>query len=328
MSVYYRINSGPDGSVLTVMGDVNATIDSGTPGYYEAVEYLTLTPPNEIDSDILNSYLSPKDAVTRYIKRVSDRVSFSGDVLLFDGDPIDTSLSHLIINLTKDDSGGDPTKLVRFLENLMTNPSEHSREQLYDWLSRRNFTITNDGHFLAYKGLRDDFTSINSGPGIVNSVEYKGSTHLDNSIGNIVEIARSVVNPDSYVGCSTGLHAGTYEYANSFAQGKLVLVKINPRDVVSVPTDCDAQKLRVCRYEVLEEVSGYIESSVYESDEDDEYYDDEYYDDDDLLDDPSLDDDYEDDYEEEEEEEDDRPDVDALPNSNIFTSIRARFRTI
>jgi hypothetical protein len=34
----------------------------------------------------------------------------------------------------------------------------------------------------------------------------------------------------------------------------VVKVKINPRDVVSVPRDCDFQKLRTCRYEVLAEI--------------------------------------------------------------------------
>lgn len=306
MTVFYQITSSPSGATIMVYGDVTATVASTSSTYPDLVEYLTSTPPDEVDTATVQSLVSPKGVVNNYIKRVSDRVSFSGNVLLFDGDPLDDALSSAIIRLSKEDSGGDPTKLVKFLENLMNNPSEHSRKQLYSWLEARNFTITQDGHFLAYKGLNSDFTSINSGPGIVNSVEYLDE-HLDNSPGNIVEIARSYVNTSSFVGCATGLHAGTYEYASAFSNGALVLVKINPRDVVSVPTDCEAQKLRVCRYEVIESISAEVLDAYWGEDEDDDYaLTDEYLDS--VLMDEYDDEDYkedfdsEDDLDEEEEE--------------------------
>lgn len=263
MSIYYSLISGPDGAVLTVSGDVSASITSDASTYADAVAYLSSERPEDLDPDIVRSLVDPRTAVESYITRVSDRVSFRGGELLFDGDAVNNSLASTIIRLAAEDESGDPTKLIKFLENLMNNPSEHSREQLYDWIAPRNITITNDGHFLAYKGLREDFTSINAGPGIVNNVSYTDHTHLDNSPGNIVEFSRSRVVANSAIGCAVGLHAGTHSYASSFAQGKLVLVKINPRDVVSVPTDCDAQKLRVCRYEVLEEIKEEVASVLW-----------------------------------------------------------------
>lgn len=304
MTIYYRINSGEDGAVLSVFGEVNESITSDAKSFEEAVLYLTTTAPEDLDVDRVRNLMSPKTAVQAYIRRVSDRVSFKGNTLLFDGDEVNNSLAETIIRLTQEDESGDPTKLVKFLENLMNNPSEHSREQLYDWIAPRNITITNDGHFLAYKGLNEDFTSINQGQGIVNSVEYDYAS-LDNSPGNVVEFPRSLVVANSGIGCAVGLHAGTYEYASEFAQGKLVLVKINPRDVVSVPTDCDAQKLRVCRYEVLEEIADRLQTVLWtdtvdfvedeapeiidtdpyadEDDDEDDYWDekDEYEDDED-----------------------------------------------
>ena len=280
MSIYYSLVSGPDGAVLTVSGDVEASITSDAASYADAVAYLSSARPEDLDADTVRSLVDPRTSVESYITRVSDRVSFRGSELLFDGDPVNTSLASTIIRLSTEDESGDPTKLIKFLENLMTNPSEHSREQLYDWIAPRDITITQDGHFLAYKGLYGDFTSINAGPGIVNNVEYTGSTHLDNTPGNVVEFSRSKVVANSSIGCAVGLHAGTHEYASGFAQGKLVLVKINPRDVVSVPTDCDAQKLRVCRYEVLEEVQEKVDRVLWdtapvEEDIDPEYDEDE-----------------------------------------------------
>lgn len=317
MSIYYSLVSGPDGAVLTVSGDVEASITSDAASYADAVAYLSSGRPEDLDADTVRALVDPRTSVESYITRVSDRVSFRGSELLFDGDPVNTSLARTIVRLASEDESGDPTKLIKFLENLMNNPSEHSREQLYDWIAPRDITITQDGHFLAYKGLREDFTSINAGPGIVNNVEYTGSTHLDNTPGNVVEFSRSKVVANSSIGCAVGLHAGTFEYANSFARGKLVLVKINPRDVVSVPTDCDAQKLRVCRYEVLEEVQGRVENVLWDDedgdeddisgwdtdiDDDDEYdAEDDYWDEDDL-------DDLSDEDEDESEDEDDSSD--------------------
>lgn len=276
MSIYYSLVSGPDGAVLTVSGDVEASITSDAASYADAVAYLSSARPEDLDADTVRALVDPRTSVESYITRVSDRVSFRGSELLFDGDPVNTSLASTIIRLSTEDESGDPTKLIKFLENLMNNPSEHSREQLYDWIAPRDITITQDGHFLAYKGLREDFTSINSGPGIVNNVEYTGSTHLDNTPGNVVEFSRSKVVANSSIGCAVGLHAGTHEYASGFAQGKLVLVKINPRDVVSVPTDCAAQKLRVCRYEVLEEVQEKVDRVLWDFDPIDEDFEPEY----------------------------------------------------
>ena len=313
MSIYYSLVSGPDGAVLTVSGDVQASITSDAESYADAVAYLSSARPEDLDADTVRALVDPRSSVESYITRVSDRVSFRGSELLFDGDPVNTSLASTIIRLATEDESGDPAKLIKFLENLMNNPSEHSREQLYDWIAPRDITITQDGHFLAYKGLREDFTSINSGPGIVNNVEYTGSTHLDNTPGNVVEFSRSKVVANSSIGCAVGLHAGTHEYASGFAEGKLVLVKINPRDVVSVPTDCDAQKLRVCRYEVLEEVQEKLDRVLWDYSSIEEDSDPEYDEDESILrvdedeDDWSPEDDWPEDEDEDDESEEDDP---------------------
>ena len=54
--------------------------------------------------------------------------------------------------------------------------------------------------------------------------------------------------------CSTGLHFCSKDYLNSFGGERTVIVKINPRDVVSIPSDYNATKGRACRYEVVGEI--------------------------------------------------------------------------
>jgi hypothetical protein len=170
--------------------------------------------------------------------------------------------------------------LVAFFEKVETNPNSHSRVQLYAWLRDRNITLTEDGNFIAYKGVKvenGEYFSISTGKAISNGVEYNGA--IPNPLGAIVEMPRSEVQHDPSVGCHTGLHAGTWNYASGFARGAVLTVEINPRDVVSVPTDCDAQKLRVCRYVVKDVTETELDTPVYSTYPDLDGYEDEEYDD-------------------------------------------------
>ena len=147
------------------------------------------------------------------------------------------------------------------MENVAANPNAHSREQLFDWLRDRQFTITTDGCFIAYKGVyerdedaEDDYpyqSSWSGGEAIVNGQRFEGA--VPNACGATVEMPRASVQHDPTHGCSTGLHVGTYKYAEGYARGALLTVLVNPRDVVSVPTDCNAEKMRVCRYVVFDD---------------------------------------------------------------------------
>ena len=84
---------------------------------------------------------------------------------------------------------------------------------------------------------------------------------------------RNKVDDNKDVGCSKGLHAGTLEYASGYAcdNDKLVLVEIDPADVVSIPTDCEFQKLRTCKYKVVAEYERPLTEAVYPSQYDTDY---------------------------------------------------------
>lgn len=241
---YQIIESQAGKSVSAVIDGRLRAANGDHPNYDDIVAGLKA---GEDVSDLFDA----SEAVAKRFSALSERVTVSGGVIYLDGEPQDNSLTRQVVRFLR--SGADFQPLIRFYEKLQANPVAHSREQLFAWLRDRDFSITEDGDFIAYKGLRSDLTSCNSGPGIVNGESVTG--HLDNSPGNVVSIARSYVAVDPSTGCAQGLHAGTWEYASSFGQ-RVVEVRINPAQVVSVPTDCDAQKLRVCQYEVLDEVEG------------------------------------------------------------------------
>lgn len=155
--------------------------------------------------------------------------------------------------------------LVRFAANLSQNPSYRSVQQLFNFLERNNFTITEDGNFIAYKKVRDDFKDFHS-------------ETFDNSVGNILKMPRNQVdeNPENH--CSDGFHCGNYKYPSADfhpGQGQIVYVEVNPKNVVSVPNDFDCAKIRVCEYKVLGISKGEFKDPIYKKDSENTYGTDE-----------------------------------------------------
>ncbi len=191
-------------------------------------------------------------AVAKRFERLTRRFSVANGRLYFDGDEVHNALASQVVRFL--DEGLDDWKpLLAFAEKLAANPEQHSREQLFEWLDRYDFAITPAGDFIAYKGVKQDaegnLVSITAGPAIVDGKEVNGN--VPNYIGATVEMARSGVEHDPSRGCSRGLHAGTFEYAQGFSRGTVLEVHIDPADVVSVPTDCSWQKIRTSRYNVV-----------------------------------------------------------------------------
>jgi hypothetical protein len=258
--IKYLHTKGPISESILVTGAFIRTIASTNPRFASVLEYLKSTPENELDAAKLLKLIDAGPEALKGIQKLSERVRFNGTHLFFDGDLLDNAISNHIARMIK---GGDDHyhAFVAFLENLANNPSKKARRQLFTWIQDRKFTITEDGRFLAYKGVKGaDNHSVHQGKATVNGEEIVG--YIPNPIGAIVEMPRSNVDDDTHTACSTGLHAGTEGYARSYGD-KLLLVAINPRDVVSVPKDAGFQKLRVCRYEVLDNANGQIEDTTY-----------------------------------------------------------------
>lgn len=200
-------------------------------------------------------------AVANRFDRLTDRVAVANGRIYLDGDEMKSTLTDHILRHVE--AGEDFMPLVLFLENLLANPLEHSREHLYVWLEGRNFQITDDGCVICYKGVetlpypdREDaigetiYGSWHSGPGITDGVANDPSGKVINYVGATVEMARSETTHNPLLACATGLHVGTFDFANSYGDTRLT-VKVNPRDVISVPNE--GEKMRVQRYVVLDD---------------------------------------------------------------------------
>ena len=191
-------------------------------------------------------------------------VEIKNGKVMYEGEEVHGSISKRILEFM---SKGLPFQpLVNFLNNLMENPSMQSQKELYDFLEHEHLPITEDGHFLAYKAVRSDFKD-----------KYRGV--FDNSVGQVCKMTRAKVDDNRARGCSDGLHAGALNYVAGYGSlesgDKIVIVKINPSDVVSVPSDCNCEKLRTCRYEVVGEYQGELLKPLYSADFTEDDYSDE-----------------------------------------------------
>lgn len=179
------------------------------------------------------------------------KVGFTDGDLFYvteDGDknPIDTKLTAKIKELIR--TGADAGVLVKFLDNLLDNPNPRSIKDFYDFLIVNNLAMTEDGHFLAYKIVGPNFLDL-----------YTGK--MDNSPGTVVKMDRSKVNDNPKQTCSYGLHICSKDYLPQYGGGygsgnsknKIVVVKVNPKNVVAFPLDYNNAKARVCEYSVVGE---------------------------------------------------------------------------
>ena len=171
-------------------------------------------------------------------------------VVYFNGKPVHNTLTDRVLEFMRE---GLPFRhLLKFMENCDLNPSNRAKEELFDFLQNKSLPITEDGCFLAYKAVKGDFFDKHSGT-------------ICNKVGSIVEVPRNAVDDERANECSYGLHAGALEYASNYGSNgdKMLIVKINPRDAVSVPKDCSYQKLRTCRYEVISEFVNEMKKPLY-----------------------------------------------------------------
>lgn len=158
------------------------------------------------------------------------------------GQPIGGVIVDRLLELQRVGYDKPADKLLKFLQNLYLNTSKQVIDRLYTFLEKGGMPITADGYFLAYKKIRYDWTDVHSGT-------------MDNSIGKLVQMPRQAVDDNDDNICSTGLHFCSHSYLQSFTGDRVVLLKIHPKDVVSIPTDYNDAKGRCCEYLVIEEIT-------------------------------------------------------------------------
>lgn len=249
MTIPYIIKSD---SVTLFLGGAGATIASDHINFTKIVEKLYAG-----DTDVagfkllidvaagLGASVSPTSVNASDSEQsvTFDRVS---GTLKYKGYPLHGYVAAKATELYKAGSEKPLQKFLAFLENLYRNPRSSIADRLYRFLEVGNMPITDDGYFLAYKKIRNNWKDIHS------------NTML-NQVGMTVEMPRVLVNDKDTDTCSTGLHFCSYEYLSQFSSSgsddRVVVLKIDPADVVSIPTDYNDTKGRACKYVIQSEIT-------------------------------------------------------------------------
>lgn len=237
--------------MVTAQGRSPKVAQDNHPNFKQIVTGLT---DDSLSTDELYELFDVQKRIKAELQRLSERITYRDDKVFFDGDEVHSKLADQVRDLVT--KGLDWAPVVAFWEKVASNPSENSKAQLFTFIDNHQVTIFPDGDFVGYKGCRRHqdgiLYSTHAGHAIVDGVDTNG--YIPNEIGSVIEMPRSEVKDDPHSECNAGLHIGTYHFANDYARnGSLLIVKVNPRDVVSVPHASTGQKLRVCRYTVIDE---------------------------------------------------------------------------
>jgi hypothetical protein len=236
-----------EGAITAVIDGRSYTIARDNPVYHQVRQAIVAREPDATIADMFRT----ADAVKRF---TGYKIEIECGELFYNGEVVHNVVVDKIFSFMTD--GLPPEPLINFLDRLMKNPSKRSIEELYLFLEANNLPITEEGLFLAFKGVREDYTDQYSGkfsnrPGITNSMP------------------RQKVDDDFRRLCSYGFHVGSLEYAVGFGP-KCVIVQVDPANVVSVPEGNHTWKLRTSKYKVLCDYQGPLPRPLYHVDADPE----------------------------------------------------------
>lgn len=275
-----------NGSVTLYLNGECLTVATDHPNYNKIVESIKAG-----DFSNIENLVNVAKAVTNY---ASGRIKVDNGQIFYNDFALHNTLTERIIKMMSDGFKFD--HMIKFLENVMQNPSKRAVDETYWFLENYGLPITDDGCFLAYKAVRNNYTDIYSGK-------------FNNTIGAVVSMPRNMVDDNYGVDCSNGLHVGALDYVvgyGHFRKGeapatdgnRLLVVKVNPKDVVSVPKYEGHTKMRVCEYTVVSEIKDVVKEldkvvytsnagnlePDYNSDDSDDYDSDYNYDENDSCD--------------------------------------------
>lgn len=239
------------------------TADEKHPAYHEIVARCLSDDESAIE------FFDVSKAIEKKFNSLSKHVTTRHGHIYYDGDEVKDIITEHILRFMEQNEPFEP--LVNFLEKLHSNPNPHSVEHLYRWLTRTGgFAISPAGNIIGYKGVIGkrppaelgvgEYKSTHAGYALVNGVETDNKPVVQ-KVGDTVSMPRSKVTFDPKQGCSFGLHVGTFEYAKTYGD-TVIDVEVDPRDVVSVPTDHSDKKMRCCSYKFLRVNNGTKHSTV------------------------------------------------------------------
>ena len=170
-----------EGNISIVLKGKQYFVNSTDEAHAQVMEALRA---GKTEDEILE-VLDKASQVADYLE--DSEVQIKDGCVMYHGEAVHNTLTEKIISFMRQELPVQP--LINFLKNMMKNPSFASRRELFDFLSHKSLPITEDGCFLAYKAVNNNFTD-----------KYTGT--VDNCIGQKPTMTRFGVDDDRNNGCS------------------------------------------------------------------------------------------------------------------------------
>lgn len=130
------------------------------------------------------------------------------------------------------------------LDKIAQNPRQDIMHEIILWIEEASLAIFDDGDILAFKKVNDNYTSIHD-------------SRTMNALHTTISLPREQCDDSRKRTCSSGLHFCSYGYLDHFSgsgNSRVLILKINPRDIVAIPEDYNNQKGRACSYYIWGEI--------------------------------------------------------------------------
>lgn len=219
----------------------------------------------------LREILEIKKTIVKSMENAVDGVRVEGSKILHGEREITGLVATRIFEMLR--LGLDIQPMLNFLNRLMKNPSKRAVDETFDFVDACSLPVTEDGCILAYRkngkgyldshsysvvskpvALMDEAEQLKYEQPVIGGREKNVTMQIVDGVFT-VSMPRNGVDEDKDRTCSAGLHFCSYTYLSHFSGDHILVVKIDPADIVAIPSDYNNAKGRCCKYQVVDEIS-------------------------------------------------------------------------
>jgi len=202
------------------------------------------------DTDAFLSNISFEDSFENWS---CGNFKFENEAIYRGNEKLPTVISDRVIDMINEKFDVDP--MLKFIDNLYYSGDFRVVNELFSFMIHKNLPITDEGNLIAWKGVKkhsgESFTDY------AGRIVYAGDLvdcwtgTMRNNPGDVNIMERHQVENNPNNPCGPGLHCGELSYAQGWARDAILMVEVNPADVVSIPIDSSCKKMRSRQIKVL-----------------------------------------------------------------------------
>ena len=171
-------------------------------------------------------------------------IEINNGLVTYNGESLPKALNRMIVAM-HEQRLTNIQPLINFWNKLKLNPSYRPLNFLSDFIEANNVVINESGNLILYK-----IVARTKEPDVFRDL-YTG--RFEHRFGVPLSMPRNKVDDNIDNTCSYGFHACCWNYIPHYGNAvsgndAIILVEVDPQDIVAIPKDYNNSKLRVCKY--------------------------------------------------------------------------------